>query len=72
VNRPIIPADRAMSGVPAAKAPLVERAFIGDGPLLDDCRALAKLLGVADKIRFHGIQPPETVRQVMGQASMFL
>jgi colanic acid/amylovoran biosynthesis glycosyltransferase len=72
VNRPLASADRAMSTVPAAKAPWAELDFIGDGPLLDECRALAKHLSVADQIRFHGAQPSETVRRLMSQASIFL
>lgn len=70
----------------AKKAPdLVIRAFariagrypvrldmIGDGPLLGDCRCLAKALGIADQVFFHGAQPHEFVRQFMSGAFVLL
>lgn len=70
----------------AKKAPdLVIRAFariagrhpvrldmIGDGPLLAGCRRLAGSLGVAERVRFLGAQPPEMVRQRMSGAHILL
>jgi glycosyltransferase involved in cell wall biosynthesis len=70
----------------AKKAPdLVIRAFariagrypvrldmIGDGPLLAECRRLAVSLGVDERIRFLGAQPPETVRRQMAGAYALL
>ena len=46
--------------------------FIGDGPLLDPTRALAEELGVAVKIRFHGAQPHNTVRDRLMSTQFFL
>jgi glycosyltransferase involved in cell wall biosynthesis len=46
--------------------------FIGDGPLLDPTRALAEELGVAAKIRFHGAQPHNTVRDQLMSTQFFL
>ncbi len=46
--------------------------FIGDGPLLEPTRALAEDLGVSDKIRFHGAQPHNTVRDRLMSTQFFL
>ena len=37
--------------------------FIGDGPLLEECKALAQTLGVGDKGTFTGALPHDAVRQ---------
>ncbi|MCK0149395.1 glycosyltransferase [Marivita sp. S6314] len=46
--------------------------FIGDGPLLEATRALATELGVEDKLRFHGAQPHNTVRDTLKRTQFFL
>ncbi|MFP7673764.1 glycosyltransferase [Marivita sp. S0852] len=46
--------------------------FIGDGPLLEPTRAIAEDLGVAQKIRFHGAQPHNTVRDRLMSTQFFL
>jgi glycosyltransferase involved in cell wall biosynthesis len=71
--------------VPKKTPDLVVRAFakvaseypvrlemIGDGPLLNPCKALAASLGVADRIRFLGAQPHEIVRERMSSARILL
>jgi colanic acid/amylovoran biosynthesis glycosyltransferase len=42
--------------------------MLGDGPLLDECRALAQRLGVAEAVEFPGFQPPSIVQQEMRNA----
>jgi glycosyltransferase involved in cell wall biosynthesis len=46
--------------------------MIGDGPLLDDCRALARQLGVAPAVTFLGYQPPAVVQREMRAARGFV
>lgn len=46
--------------------------FIGDGPLLDDCRALAATLGVADQVTFTGALPHDQVRDHLLTTEVFL
>jgi glycosyltransferase involved in cell wall biosynthesis len=46
--------------------------FIGDGPLLEPTRALAEELGIATKLRFHGAQPHNTVRDKLMSTQFFL
>lgn len=46
--------------------------FIGDGPLLHDCRALAATLGVADQVTFTGALPHDQVRQHLLTTEVFL
>ena len=46
--------------------------FVGDGPLLQACRALAAELGVAGRVTFHGSQPHEFVREKLATAQFFL
>lgn len=46
--------------------------FIGDGPLLDDCRALAATLGVADQVTFTGALPHDQVREHLLTTEVFL
>ena len=46
--------------------------FIGDGPLLEQTRALADELGVTRKVRFHGAQPHDTVRDRLMSTQFFL
>lgn len=46
--------------------------FIGDGPLLEDCRALAASLGVADQVSFTGALPHDDVRRHLLATEVFL
>ncbi len=46
--------------------------FIGDGPLLEPTRALTEELGVTAKLRFHGAQPHNTVRDRLMSTQFFL
>jgi len=55
-----------------ADLPLARLDFIGDGPLLEPTRALAEELGIAAKLRFHGAQPHNTVRDKLMSTQFFL
>ncbi|MCI5112384.1 MAG: glycosyltransferase [Marivita sp.] len=55
-----------------ADLPAARLDFIGDGPLLEPTRALAAELGVTDKLRFHGAQPHNTVRDRLMSTQFFL
>ena len=46
--------------------------MVGEGPLLDDCRALARDLGLADRVTFHGALPHDQVIERMARAQVFL
>jgi colanic acid/amylovoran biosynthesis glycosyltransferase len=46
--------------------------FIGDGPLLDPARALGQEIGLGNKVRFHGAQPHDTVRDRLTRTQFFL
>lgn len=46
--------------------------MVGDGPLLEGCRALAKTLGVADAVTFLGAQPHAVVQEEMRRARCFV
>lgn len=56
----------------AADHPDARLDFVGDGPLLEACRALASELGVAGRVTFHGSQPHEFVREKLATAQFFL
>ncbi|MEM9417723.1 MAG: glycosyltransferase family 4 protein [Planctomycetota bacterium] len=58
---------RAMADVPEVQLNLV-----GDGPEMANLQALADELGVADRITFAGAQPNHVVREMMGQADVFV
>lgn len=71
--------------VPKKSPELVVRAFasvagrhsvrlemIGEGPLLETCKSLARSLGVADRIDFSGAQPHEYVQRQMATAIILL
>jgi glycosyltransferase involved in cell wall biosynthesis len=55
-----------------ADLPSARLDFIGDGPLLEQTRALAEELGVSGKLRFHGAQPHNTVRDRLMSTQFFL
>ena len=46
--------------------------FIGDGPLLEPCRALGRELGVAGQVTFAGAQPHDVVRGHLETSPLFL
>jgi glycosyltransferase involved in cell wall biosynthesis len=46
--------------------------FIGDGPLLEPARALGQEIGLGNKVRFHGAQPHDTVRDRLMRTQFFL
>jgi len=46
--------------------------MIGDGPLWDDCRELAKSLGVSEAIEFSGSQPHAVLRGEMHHVRCFV
>jgi glycosyltransferase involved in cell wall biosynthesis len=46
--------------------------MIGDGPLWDECRELAKSLGLAEAIEFPGALPHDDLRKEMQQARCFV
>ncbi|MEM8495549.1 MAG: glycosyltransferase family 4 protein [Planctomycetota bacterium] len=58
---------RVMASVPEVKLTLV-----GDGPEEANLRALADELGVADRVTFAGAQPNHVVREMLGDAGLFV
>lgn len=46
--------------------------MVGEGPLLESCRALASELGVGDAVEFLGAQPHERVQEEMRAARCFV
>jgi len=46
--------------------------MIGDGPLLDECRKLAKSAGIAEAVDFLGAQPHAVVQAEMRRARAFV
>lgn len=58
---------KASGNVPDAKLEM-----IGDGPLLAQCKALAKDIGADKKIVFHGLKPHDFVRDRMANSEIFL
>lgn len=56
----------------AADFPGTRLEMIGEGPLLEAAQARAAALGVAERVRFLGLQPHEAVRAKLAAASVFL
>ncbi|WP_089882083.1 glycosyltransferase [Citreimonas salinaria] len=56
----------------AAKGREAHLTFIGDGPLLEPCRALATELGVGDRVTFTGALPHDSVRDHLTRTEIFL
>ncbi len=56
----------------AADTPEATLLVLGDGPLLEDCRALADTLGVGDRVRFAGRVSPAQVQAAMARAAIYL
>lgn len=55
-----------------AAYPSARLRMIGDGPLWNECRELAKRLGVAEAVEFLGTQPHAIVGREMNQARCFV
>ena len=55
-----------------AAQPVSRLRMIGDGPMLNDCRELAKNLGVAEAVEFLGTQTHAVVGSEMQQARCFV
>ncbi|MGP6085991.1 glycosyltransferase [Antarctobacter jejuensis] len=56
----------------AAKGRDAHLTFIGDGPLLDDCKAKARLLKIEDQVTFTGALPHDQVREHLLTTEVFL
>lgn len=56
----------------AQKYPHARLDFIGDGPLLAKCKAIAAKSPYADRIQFHGRQSTENVRAQLSRAEIFV
>ena len=46
--------------------------MVGAGPKLEECRRLARSLGVADRVVFTGLQPPRTVAALLQAGDVFV
>jgi glycosyltransferase involved in cell wall biosynthesis len=55
-----------------AKGRQAHLTFIGDGPLLEPCKALAQSLGIAEQTTFTGALPHDDVRQHLHTTEVFL
>lgn len=56
----------------AAKGRDAHLTFIGDGPLLEDCKANARLLQIEDQVTFTGALPHDKVRDHLLTTEVFL
>ncbi len=54
------------------KHPNMKLIMVGDGPLLENCKLLAKLLNVQNSITFTGSLQHNTICKYMSQASIFM
>lgn len=50
----------------------LELDIVGDGPDREACEELARLSGVADRVRFHGRQPRDAVMRYYRDADLFV
>ena len=55
-----------------AEFPQTRLRIIGDGQLLDQCRALVDELAISQAVRFMGAQPTDVVRLAMQEADLFV
>lgn len=55
----------------AAAHPQARLEMVGAGPLLEPCRALAASLGIADRVRFHGVRDHAFVVALLARAPIF-
>ncbi len=56
----------------AAKGRNAHLTFIGDGPLLEDCKAKARLYKIEDQVTFTGALPHDQVREHLLATEVFL
>lgn len=63
-------AVRAFAQV-APRHPHARFELVGDGPLLESCRAIAVEAGLADRIVFHGGRDHAFVAELLGRAQLF-
>lgn len=56
----------------AARGTNATLTFVGDGPLMDPCKALAHELGVAQQVTFTGALPHDVVRAHLMTTELFL
>ncbi|HEY6900811.1 MAG TPA: glycosyltransferase family 4 protein [Puia sp.] len=52
--------------------PSIRLIMIGDGPLLEACKQLAKAYKLEDSVEFAGILPPEKVSSIVSQSLAFV
>ncbi|HEX5436699.1 MAG TPA: glycosyltransferase [Gemmatimonadaceae bacterium] len=64
-------AIRAVARV-ARTAPALRYDIIGEGPLRGELEALARALGVGDRVVFHGARAQDAVRAAMMEADIFV
>lgn len=72
--RPVKGHDLLIRALPAVAAdhPEVSLRILGEGPSRDSLRRLAAELGVDDRLRLEGAQPPEEVRAALAEARAFV
>jgi glycosyltransferase involved in cell wall biosynthesis len=63
--------DTVIAGMAASKTPCT-LTIVGDGPARPNLQAVAEKLGIADKIHFTGIIPPEKVADAVTQFDVAL
>ncbi|MDW6022555.1 glycosyltransferase [Mesorhizobium sp. BAC0120] len=64
---------RAVAALQAAEPQIEWRySVIGDGPLLDELRALAGELGIEERVRFYGALPHGDVKEHLARSHIFL
>jgi glycosyltransferase involved in cell wall biosynthesis len=56
----------------AHRYPEARLEMAGDGPLVDQCRALIATLGLCDRIQMHGAQSSDFIARLMREASLFV
>jgi glycosyltransferase involved in cell wall biosynthesis len=56
----------------AARHPALRLELVGDGPLLEPCRALAHTLGVGPRVRFLGSRDHRDVAELLSRASIYM
>jgi colanic acid/amylovoran biosynthesis glycosyltransferase len=62
---------RAVAKLAARGVPL-RYEIVGDGPLRDGLQDIARALGIAGRVRFHGARVQEDVARLMRQSDVFL
>lgn len=60
---------QAFARLPPGRATLD---LVGDGAERDTCERLVSELGLADRVRFHGLRAPRDVGQLMREADLFV